>query len=159
MILRRARRDDSDMLLEWANSPESLSIKHLTHGRISRDAHERWFAERFDDPETLMFIAEQSGRPAGQVRLQWRGGAYEVDIFVVRDARRHGLAKMMIHSAVDTLLGERPGAVIRARVGIDNLASRRLFESLGFRKEHADGRSFLYDLAAPASGGASEEAR
>ncbi len=132
--LRPAGMSDARLLFGWVNDPEALARKELTGGPIPWDEHRGWLAERLDDDDTLMFIVERGETPAGQVRLQRRGNAFEIDIFIVPDARGRGLAKMAVAAALDALEENRPGAIARARVKSDNQASIRLFESLGFEK-------------------------
>ncbi len=140
---------DARLLFGWVNDPESLARKERTVAPIPWDHHQGWLAERLDDDDTLMFIVENNEAPAGQVRLQRRGDAFEIDIYVVPGARRRGLAKTAIAAALVALEEIRPGANARARVKSDNQASIRLFESLGFEKatgedEYGEGEYLVY---------------
>lgn len=152
--LRPAEISDARLLFDWVNNPESLAQKELTGGPIPWDEHQSWLAQRLVDDNTLLFIVEDKETPSGQVRLQRRAGAFEIDIYIAPSARRRGLARTAITASLDALEGSRPGARVRARVKSDNAASIRLFESLGFEKapredkygenEHGKGEYSVY---------------
>jgi ribosomal protein S18 acetylase RimI-like enzyme len=55
-------------------------------------------------------------------------GAFVIDLFVSRHFRRQGIARALMLAAMSAA----PGDTIHLRVGDDNVAARRLYESLGF---------------------------
>lgn len=156
--LRSVRESDDDLLLEWVNGAEVLAIKHLTRQPISQAEHAAWMAERLADPDTLMFMIENGGKASGQVRLQKRAGMFEVDIYVVPEQRRDGLAKAGLNLAIERLFRDHPETSLRARVRSDNMASRRLFESLDFLQTNRDGCYCLYTLCGPVARAAGDKA-
>lgn len=133
LTLRPADAGDCERLLAWANSPDCLANKRLTQGPIAPETHRQWLDRRLADPGTLLLIAEDDGVPVGQVRLQQRDGAYDVDIYVTEPARQRGVAVAAIDGAARRLGAREPQARLRAHVGADNAASARLFAALGFR--------------------------
>lgn len=138
ILLRPATMADARLLFDWANTPDSLAGKEHTDGPIPWEQHRRWLSERMTDDGTMIRVVEHGGALAGQVRLQRRGGVFDVDIYIVPTERRRGLAAAAISAAVEELERNAPGASVRARVGIDNGASRRLFERLGFELSGRD---------------------
>jgi len=128
--LRPAGPDDADLLLGWANAPDSLAAKLRTSSPIPRAAHVEWLSRRLADPAARLHIVLDGKEPVGQIRLEPRDGALEIDIYVVPGRRGRGIARTAL-----ALAFAEPGAgpVLRARVRIANAASRRLFAALGFR--------------------------
>ncbi len=132
--LREAGPADARRLFDWVNGPDSLAGKLLTKEPIEWGEHERWFAARLADRDTFLYVIERGGEPAGQVRLEKHdNGAYEVDIYVIAEARRQGLAAGALARAIETLCAARPDVIVRARMVEGNAASRNLFERLGFQ--------------------------
>jgi len=132
VALRPATAVDSGLLFDWVNRPDSLAVSLKTGGPVGRDNHEAWFAARLADPDTGIWIAERDDVPVGQVRLQRRGVALEVSIYVDGAARGEGAAARMLDLARAEAGKRWPGVPLLARVKPDNAASRRLFTRAGY---------------------------
>jgi RimJ/RimL family protein N-acetyltransferase len=132
--LRPAGPDDADLLLGWANAPDCLAAKLRTSSPIPRAEHVEWLSRRLADPAARLRIVLDGKEAVGQIRLEPRDGALEIDIYLVPGRRGRGMARAAL-----ALAFAEPGAgpVLRARVRIANAASRRLFASLGFRETAA----------------------
>ncbi|MDP6352294.1 MAG: GNAT family N-acetyltransferase [Alphaproteobacteria bacterium] len=126
--LRPATEADCERLLAWANDPDARASAIRCTAQIAFATHRAWFTARLADPCCRIWIIEHDGHPIGQVRLEGDRAAREVSIFVERGFRRAGIARAAIKQALAAFGGE--AAV--ARVRNHNIASRRLFESLGF---------------------------
>lgn len=147
MRLVPAGPQHSDLLLSWVNDPSSLQAKLVTDRAVTAEEHQAWLSTRLSDPETHLWIVQIEGRSIGQVRLQRRAAAFEVDIFIVPDHRRSGLAAAAVTQAVSALRSERGGeAPVEAVVRRENAGSRRLFASLGFIPMADDGVALRYRL-------------
>jgi RimJ/RimL family protein N-acetyltransferase len=149
VVLRQAKPADCELLFNWVNERDSLAAKLVTTGPIARAEHEKWFAARLADPETFLWIIESGGEPIGQLRLMKKIDAYEVDIYVVGGQRQAGVARQALTSGVDMLSGQRPSAIVRARVKPDNVGSQRLFERAGFLLAARHGGHLVYELTTP----------
>ena len=97
-----------------------------------------------DDPRTIVEIWEAGGVPAGFVWVRftdipaYRSVFAEIeDLSVMPDHRRRGLATTII-SHVEKLARERGAGILRSGTGIDNEASRKLHEKLGFEAIHVN---------------------
>lgn len=130
--LRAAGPEDSDLLFEWVNLPDSLEGKLKTTAPIQRSDHDAWFADRLARGRTAIWIAEVEGEPAGQVRLDLRDGALEVDIYVIASRRRQGLGMVMLEQARTEAVKRWPGMPLKALVKPDNQGSQRLFANAGY---------------------------
>ena len=91
-----------------------------------------------------MRIVEHAGAPVGLVRLEKEAGkaaeAMAVSVYVAQESRRLGLASASIERALADAARERGALTAFARIRLNNTASLRLFETLGFTpaEEHAD---------------------
>jgi len=90
------------------------------------------YARRFAAPETLLIT--QGEFPVARIVLAEAEGALRVvDLLVAQAARRKGIASRVLRALQDE--NER----IALRVRTENLAARRLYETLGFTLRHVDG--------------------
>jgi len=130
--LRPATNDDAECLYQWVNRPDSLANKLKTHDPISHDSHCAWFRESQVSADTGIWIAECDGAAVGQVRLDHRDRALEVDIYVDQQARGKGIALAMLDAARVCAATRWPETPLVARIRPDNWASRRLFAKAGY---------------------------
>ena len=136
LALRPAGAADSDLLLGWTNQQRTCGLGLSGSEPVERATHDAWLAERLSDPDCRIRIIEHVGKPAGMVRLEREAGSspetVTVSIFIARDARRLGIASAAIERALRDTVRERGALTAVARVRLENAASRRLFDSLGF---------------------------
>ncbi len=152
--LRLAGPADARLLFGWVNRPDSLRGKILTTKPIAWPEHERWFAARLADRDTFLYVIERRGEACGQVRLEkCDDRAYEVDIYVIAEARRQGLAAGALARAIEGLCVARPNATIRAHIVQGNTASRHLFRRLGFQPAARDETGLTLEWRATEAGG------
>jgi RimJ/RimL family protein N-acetyltransferase len=136
---RRVTPKDEALLLEWAN--DSTTRKNaFSSGLITTDEHRSWLQDRLSCIDSCrFFIVETLGQiPIGQVRFDLNGGEWEIDYSLAPQFRRRKLGKSLIEAALDGLRLEVLVASLLGRVKSSNLPSRRVFESLGFRKQQDD---------------------
>jgi len=138
--LRPATSADADQLLDWVNTPDSLAGKLATSAPIDHPTHLAWLARRLADPETRLWVIECDHLPIGQLRAEWRAGAWEIDIFLAPIARGSGHAGRALFAGLAQL-----GNVARARVRHSNVASQRLFERAGFRRTATMPEHIVYE--------------
>lgn len=138
LSVRKTGEDDARLLFDWVNSVDSLAGKAETSAPINWETHVEWLLRRLSDPDTHMFIAEVDGRPVGQVRLQRKAEAFEIDVFIVSDERRRGYAAQALTKTLQETFDR--ATVVDAVVKEGNRASEALFKSLGFRQiDRSDG--------------------
>ena len=130
--LRRAAPADADLLLAWANDPETRAAS-FHPGRIEPDEHRGWLAARLASLSTVLWIGELDGRPVGQVRLELEpDGVAEVGISVAPEARGRGVGRRLLGAAVSEASRTLPVTAFLARVRPDNGRSLALFRAAGF---------------------------
>jgi len=132
--IRSVRAGDCELLWRWANDPIVRAAAFSTDP-IPLASHERWFADRLADPNTMLLVAESpGGQPVGQIRFDLRPGGQDADVDVTVDSalRGQGVGARLIADGVLTLRAQYPACVIRALVRPGNVASRTAFERAGF---------------------------
>lgn len=133
--LREAEAADAALLFDWVNQPEKLATALKTRGPISRDTHDAWFAAKLASPDVGIWIAaDEVDTPIGQARLERRGDALEVDIYVEPAARCRGAGMAMLDALRMEAARRWPDVPLLARVKPENWASRRLFAKAGYGK-------------------------
>ncbi|MCY4240074.1 MAG: GNAT family N-acetyltransferase [Rhodospirillaceae bacterium] len=134
--LRLARDSDSEVLLEWTNILRTDGLSLSGSEPLERGDHKIWFAARLESPDSWIWIIECASVPVGMVRLEREPGKatdrVEVSVFITQESRGMGLASTAIECALKHAALKHGISRAIARVRHGNIASRRLFEGLGF---------------------------
>ncbi|WP_120495671.1 GNAT family N-acetyltransferase [Kiloniella sp. EL199] len=145
MEIREAVFDDWEKLLEWVNSPESLSNKKLTVQTILESDHKRWLESVLGTDNIHLFMILDQDQPVGQMRFQEQGqqsASFVIDIYIEQVFRGRDLAFKALTAGMQRLRKlHAPSALIFvAVVKTTNTASLSLFRKLDFilDKEDAD---------------------
>ena len=151
--LRRATRDDRELLWHWANDP-LVRAASFSPEPIPWETHTVWFENKISQPTTEIFIAEdEAGQPAGQIRFDLRAdGDWEAGVSIAEQVRGRGLAGELIGLGIESLRQKDRNARIHALVKTSNIASMRGFERSGFRRlgvEMVQGQEALHLLWLP----------
>lgn len=133
--LRPAMLEDSDLLIQWANSFDSLQWKKCTTGKISAREHNKWFRSRLLDPATQISIIMSNNVPSGQVRLEKINKYVYVDIYVDVNLRRDGIASYALKRSIKNYTDCFGSHVFYAIVHSDNISSKKLFLRNGFQQD------------------------
>jgi len=134
LIARAARAEDEQLLLVWANDPMTRR-NAFTADAISPEGHHRWFQKRLSSPLQCRFFIVQTmdGVPIGQVRFDRSDeDGWIISYSVAPTFRARGCGRPVLHTALQALSSEQPGASVLGLVKSANVQSRRIFESLGF---------------------------
>lgn len=129
--LRPADDEDRDRILAWNLEPDTRRY-FRNPAPPSATEHAAWFAKAAAFGDTLLFVAECDGAPAGVLRLDRdkpRAGQVEVSLIVASAFRGRGLAPRMLELA-QRLLRHAP---LAAQVDPRNTPSQRAFLAAGFR--------------------------
>jgi len=123
---RRANISDADQLISWRNDPETRSAS-IDSSPVTLDTHQRWMQASLSNPDRQIFIAEIDQHPIGTVRLDRRGGDWELSWTVAPDSRGKGLGRQMVKMATTLVSG-----TLVARVKESNEVSHRIAKFSGF---------------------------
>jgi RimJ/RimL family protein N-acetyltransferase len=94
-----------------------------------------------------MYIVETfEGVAVGQVRFDREGRFWEIHYALAPVFRRRGLGRALLVAALGELGARFPAVLVRGQVKSSNLASRKVFESLGFdQRSTAEGAILVYE--------------
>ena len=129
---RLATAADARLVWEWRNDPATRA-NSLTSESISWLEHCRWFDARLRDPNTALFIIEESGEPVADVRYDRRDDQSATAHIAVAPLRRGlGIGTAALRMTAPLALNVLRVAEIEAAVKPDNVASLHAFLRSGF---------------------------
>lgn len=132
VTVRHATLDDERRLLEWSNDVVTRQSGFST-AAIEASSHRDWFWRRLRNVEGCQFyIVEVDGGPAGPVRFERTADEWEIHYAVAPSFRGKGLGKLMLAAALEHFRKGCENETLVGHVKEENIASRRIFDSLGF---------------------------
>lgn len=136
LCLRKATRDDAEMLFRWRNDPDARENSFQTQP-ILYGEHVAWIDKTLRDSAQEIYILCEGDTPIGQVRL-----AMEVDVATVSYSidvayRAQGYGKAILQLAENLCVERGTPCVLRGYVKKKNIASQMIFEALGYTCENA----------------------
>ncbi len=136
LLVRKANLADESLLLEWANDPTTRA-NAFSGLQITPQAHQQWFRSRVHNDDCHLYIVEnETGKALGQVRFERLDKTWVVDYSLATVFRGCGMGRLLLDTAFLRFCTDECAPFVIGEVKIDNLASRRVFESLGFSAEH-----------------------
>ena len=144
LSLRPAALADATLLWQWRNDGLTRAMSRQPDV-VPWETHVAWLTKRLADRDAMLLIGLQGHQSIGVVRFERRAdGAAEVSIAIAADFRGRGLGKPLLQCGCEH--ADRVGfaRVFDAEIRTDNLASRKIFEDLGFRVVSGDERWVMY---------------
>ncbi len=130
LTVRKAKATDCLLYWYWANDPV-VRLNAFNQQAIKWEDHQSWFKKRSNDPDTILLVIECQYGPIGQVRFDRTDTHFMISYSIVRQFRGVGLGNSMLKIAINYLQPEEPITLI-GDVRETNVASRKIFEQLGF---------------------------
>lgn len=133
VVLRRATAADCRWVWQVNNEPSTRRWS-VRQEPIPWPDHERWFAARLVDPDTLLWVATASGQDLGVVRCDLVPATRTavLSLALVPEQRGRGQGRAAIAAAVRAVFGLPTVDVLVAMIRPANEASCRAFTSVGF---------------------------
>ena len=145
IFVRLATESDSQSIFDWRND-ELTTIMSLTSTNVEWHEHQFWFCNSLNSESRILLICEQNAtHPIAVIRFDISGINAEVSINLNPSMRGKGFAKKCLASSIDFFSLKYPlvDALI-AKVKKKNIASKKLFLGLGFRKIKVENQVILY---------------
>jgi UDP-2,4-diacetamido-2,4,6-trideoxy-beta-L-altropyranose hydrolase len=149
--IRPAAEADAESLWLWRNDPATRRGSQNS-SPVPWPDHVRWLEHVLACQDAGIFMAERNGALLGMVRFDRLSGdeeAYEVSINIAPNARGGGVGREVLALVCGGFLQQKGPVRLEARVHEENLASRRIFEALGFRYSHAMGEGGFHYYVRP----------
>lgn len=128
-----ARKEDCDLLWQWANDPETRRNSFHTE-QITLEEHKAWLSQVLADENTKLYILFENDVPVGQIRLLFLD-RWQISYSIAPEFRGQGYGKVLLQMAEKELIQNGyVGDVLFAEVKIHNIASQKIFTSLGFKQ-------------------------
>jgi RimJ/RimL family protein N-acetyltransferase len=131
--LKIVEREDLPLLTEWRNTPE-ISGEFMFREQKSRAEAEKEFDNRAPDSKTF-FIEKKDGTKIGWIGHFLNGRLLEIYYYLLPSERRKGYGTEAIVIMVDYLFLSRDLTRVQATCDPDNIASQRVLEKAGFKRE------------------------
>ncbi|MEO8504686.1 MAG: GNAT family N-acetyltransferase [Acidobacteriota bacterium] len=140
--LRPAQPGDAALLRQWRDEPSvrrHQPLGEVTLGQLRSDLTQQNVADlRRGRGQKFQWLILVEQRPAGWVTLvvaNWEHGLAEIGYALSTPYQGRGLMVPALRLLVAEIFASSPLARLEARCSIENLASQRVLERVGFQRE------------------------
>jgi len=134
LLLLPAKWADREKTYEWAISSKIRQYSFNQH-EIGFNEHSNWFENKIADRNALYLIAHVNGEAAGSIRFDLNGKQMLISYLVDPKFHGLGLGKCILSKGIQTALAsDLEYTSFIGYVFIDNIASKRAFQQLGFNQ-------------------------
>lgn len=134
--LRTVKKEDVNILYEWANDPITRKNSY-SEERIEYITHVNWFNSCMDNPNCIQLILEVDESRVGQARLDINAEEAMLSYSIAPSCRLMGYGKILINEVARWINDYMPNIkVILADTKSDNIASQEVLRKSGFVERH-----------------------
>ena len=142
VTLRPAQPGDAVHLERWRKETEVRRFQPLAESSVAAlyaDLARQQIGELYlGRGDKYQWVILAAGKPSGWITLvvtNWSHGLAEVGYALSTDYQRRGVMRRALSLLLDDLFANTPLRRLEARCAVDNQASSKVLERLGFRKE------------------------
>ena len=131
---RKAGLKDSKIIFEWRNDELTRTMSH-TKDIVDWEGHSAWFASSLENKNRLLLLCENKNdsKKMAVVRFDVNSTRALVSINLAPDMRGKGISKQCLSGSIESFKNEFPQVTaLDAEIKLENIASQRLFKSIGF---------------------------
>ena len=132
--LRVVEKEDLPLLLEWFNSLEFAGRYNPLHAQQSREEMEKQY-DKLGSEEKWFLIEKKNGSKIGFIGQFAVRSYLEIGYVLVPDERNKSYCTEAVQLMVDYLFLSKDIVRIQAHANIENVASQKVLEKTGFKKE------------------------
>jgi RimJ/RimL family protein N-acetyltransferase len=137
LTLRAAAPEDSRLVWLWRNDFVTRQSSQKS-APIPWPDHATWWERTRESADRELLIAEAAHEPVAALRFdRLQEGGFEVSINVAPTARHAGLGARALAEACEAFRQQHGDVPLFATIHHANVASRQIFEKLGFRRAGA----------------------
>lgn len=142
VALRPATPDDAGLLYRWRSEPSVRQHQPLSDATVAdlradlqRHRHDQLYRSR---GERYQWIVLVEGEPAGWITLavsSWDHGLAEIGYALSAAFQGRGVMRTALEQLAAELFARTAIERLEARCSVDNIASQRVLEAVGFERE------------------------
>ncbi|WP_434777349.1 UDP-2,4-diacetamido-2,4,6-trideoxy-beta-L-altropyranose hydrolase [Neisseria sp. Ec49-e6-T10] len=141
ITIRAANLDDAQLLYSWRNAPQ-IRERSLNTQTILFSDHMNWFKHSLSLKTRLILIAMHHEVESACIRFDFQEQTAIVSIYLSPEKIGDGIGRFVLKAAHNWLRENYPSIrIVEAVVLANNIASQKMFESLGYQK-----KQFNYQL-------------
>ena len=135
LLIRPFQSSDCEEVFAYLSDEETMY--YLPEGPFDEEATRRWITSREKDGEAYAVVLRESGRVVGHVVFERYFGdhTYEIGWIFHRSVRNRGIATEAARAVIAYAFEEKALHRIVATCQPENVASYRVMEKLGMRRE------------------------
>ena len=139
LTIRKANIFDVAILLDWRND-ETTRANSINSKRVNYQDHIVWLNEILDNPDSIVYIAEDGKEQVGTVCVEFHEFSSILSWTVAPEHRGKGLGKKLVKQIADGLAGK-----LVALIKPENIASQSIAKHAGLKFiEVRDGLMFYF---------------
>lgn len=149
ITIRLGIPDDAIDILRWRNDSQTRAMS-WSDGVVDPADHMEWFSAAVADQEKIFLIGQIDGNKIGMIRfdaLLRDKQSWRISIIIAPESRGLGHGVCLLTRAITYFHLINPRTILVAEVKTTNIASRRLFEKLGFSQVASDEEGIEYLLS------------
>ncbi|UCG45290.1 MAG: GNAT family N-acetyltransferase [Candidatus Bathyarchaeota archaeon] len=131
--LRVMEKEDLPLVTKWANDPE-FAGEFEPLEQVTREEVEKWHSN-LDSEEKWFMIEKKDGKKIGHIFHSPKGPHYLIGYRLLPSERSKGYCTEAVKILVDYLFRVKRIVRIQAETNPRNIASQRVLEKAGFKKE------------------------
>ena len=146
--VRNANNKDMELFWVWANDGQ-VRINAINKEPITIETHSRWFQTKLSNCKCTLYLILVENRPVGQVRFDIEENFARIDYSIAKQFRGRKIGKTLLKEAISKYWS-RNKIKLLGEVMPHNIASEKIFKSLGFRmKTEGDNKIFMKEANQP----------
>jgi len=144
---RKAELSDSRIIFEWRNDEFTRKMSHVT-GTVQWEVHSAWYTSSLENKNRLLLLCESQSdsKKVAIVRFDINFSRALVSINLSPEIRGKGVAKQCLSESITYFKYEFPRVnALDAEIKPENIASQRLFKSVGFVRVRKEVNTLYYE--------------
>lgn len=134
--LRRATKEDANLLYEWRND-EATRRYSFNQDKVTFSSHLDWFTDSLANPDRCILIAENDTLPIGVFRFDKIESSLEVSIYLDPALHGQGYGTRILETGIEYVKAHYPEITkLSGKILAGNVASKKAFLKAGFFEEY-----------------------
>ena len=145
LSLRKVTIKDLSILYKWAND-KNVRANSINKKKKSIDHHTKWLKKKLNSKNNFFYISQLNSIPVGVTRIEKKKNFGYLSYLVSKKFRKKGFGYIMLIKFINKIYKKFPRLKIKALVIKKNLASKKIFNKIGFKIYKTDKKIFYFQL-------------